>query len=73
MFYRATLCFKSTGVWPRALLSVTSRSSTKTAKHRITKKTPYDRLEILVYGHQKSCWNSNEVTQQGTTYKCGKL
>jgi len=48
-FYRAMLCIRGTSHGPvsvsvsvRVRLSVTSRSSTKTAKHRITQTTPHD-------------------------------
>ena len=38
-FYRAMLCIRGTSHGP---VSVTSRSSTKTAKRRITQTTPHD-------------------------------
>ena len=44
-FYRATLCIRGTSHGPVSVclcLSVTSRSSTITAKHRITQTTPHD-------------------------------
>jgi len=46
-FYRATLCIRGTShgpvsVCPSVCLSVTIRSSTKTAKRRITQTTPLD-------------------------------
>jgi len=43
-------------------LSVTSRSSTKTAKHRITQTTPHDSPETLVFWSQRSPRNSTVVT-----------
>ena len=42
-FYRAMLCIRGTSHWPVSVclcLSATSRSSTKTAKRRITQTTP---------------------------------
>ena len=60
-FYRAMLCIRGTSHGPVSVsvclsvclsvfvcLSVTSRSSTKTAKHRITKTTPHDSTGTLV-------------------------
>ena len=44
-FYRAMLCIRGTSHGPVSVclcLSVTSRSSTITAKHRITQTTPHD-------------------------------
>ena len=44
-FYRAMLCIRGTSHGPVSVcvcLSVTSRSSTKTAKRRITQTTPHD-------------------------------
>jgi len=43
-------------------LSVTSRSSTKTAKRRITWITPHDSPGTLVFGCQRSLRNSTGVT-----------
>jgi len=43
-------------------LSVTSRSSTKTAKQRITQTTPHDSTRTLVFWRQRSPRNSTEVT-----------
>jgi len=43
-------------------LSVTSRSSTKTAKHRITQTTPRDSPGTLVFWCQRSPRNSTGVT-----------
>ena len=53
-FYRAMLCIRGTShgpvsVRPSVCLSVTSRSSTKTAKRRITQTTPHDSPGILVF------------------------
>ena len=46
-FYRAMLCIRGTSHGPVSVClsvrpSVTSRCSTKTAKHRITQTTPHD-------------------------------
>jgi len=43
-------------------LSVTSRSSTKTAKRRITQTTPHDSPGNLVFWCQRSLWNSTGIT-----------
>ena len=43
-------------------LSVTSRSSTKTAKRRITQTTPHDSPGTLVFWNQRSPRNSTGVT-----------
>jgi len=43
-------------------LSVTSRSSTKTAKRRITQTTPHDSAGTLVFCCQRSPPNSTGVT-----------
>ena len=53
-FYRAMLCIRVTShgpvsVCPCPCPSVTSRSSTKTAKRRITQTTPYDTPGSLVF------------------------
>ena len=57
-FYRAMLCIRGTSHGPVSVrlsvclsvrLSVTSRCSTKTAKHRITETTPHDTPRTLVY------------------------
>ena len=53
-FYRAMLCVRGTSHGPvsvcvRVRLSVTSRSSTKTAKRRITQTTPHDSTGTLVF------------------------
>ena len=49
-FYRAMLCILSTSHGPVSVrLSVTSRSSTKTAKRRITQTTPHDSPGTLVF------------------------
>ena len=47
LFYRAMLCIRGTSHGPVSVsvsvrLSVTSRSSTETAKHRITQTAPHD-------------------------------
>ena len=46
----------------RVRLSVTSRSSTKTAKRRITQTTPHDTPKTLVFWCQRSPRNSTGVT-----------
>jgi len=51
-FYRAMLCIRGTShghVSVCLCLSVTSRSSTITAKHRITQTTPHDSPGTLVF------------------------
>ena len=51
-FYRAMLCIRGTSHGPVSVSvrqSVTSRSSTKTAKHRITQTTPHDTPKTLVF------------------------
>jgi len=70
-FYRAMLCIRGTShgpvslrlsVCPSVHLSVTSRSSTKTAKRRITQTTPHDSPETLVFWSQRSLRHSTWVT-----------
>ena len=76
-FYRAMLCMRGTKhvyVCPSVCLSrhgrlclsvclsVTSRSSTKTAKRRITKTTPHDSPGTLVFWCQRSPRNSTGAT-----------
>jgi len=64
-FYRAMLCIRGTSHGPvsvRVRLSVTSRSSTKTAKWRITQTTPHDTPKTLVFWCQRSSQNSIGVT-----------
>ena len=49
-FYRAMLCIRGTSHGHVSLsVSVTSWSSTKTAKHRITQTTPHDIPGTLVF------------------------
>ena len=53
-FYRAMLCIRGTSDGPVSVrlsvsVSVTSRSSTKTAKCRITQTTPHDTPGSLVF------------------------
>ena len=51
-FYRAMLCIRGTShvsVSVRVCPSVTSRSSTKSAKRRITQTTPHDTLGSLAF------------------------
>ena len=66
-FYRAMLCIRGTSHGPVSVsvsvcLSVTSRSSTKTAKHTITQTTPHDSRGTLVFWCQRSPRNSTGVT-----------
>jgi len=72
-FYRAMLCIRGTSHGPvsvsvstcvrvRLCPSVTSRSSTKTAKRRITQTTPHDSAGTLVFWSQRSPRNSTGVT-----------
>ena len=68
-FYRAMLCIRGTShpglclsVSVRLCPSVTSRSSTKTAKRRITQITPHDSPGSLVFCCQRSPRNSTGVT-----------
>jgi len=69
-FYRAMLCIRGTSHGPASVglclsvsvrLSVTSRSSTKTAKRSITQRTPHDTPGSLVFWCQRSPRNSTEV------------
>ena len=55
-FYRAMLCIRGTSHGPVSAcpclsvsVSITSRSSTKTAKRRITQTTPHDSPGTLVF------------------------
>jgi len=60
-FYRAMLCIRGTSHGPVSVsvcMSVTSRSSTKTAKRRITQTTPHDSSGALVFWRQRSPRNS---------------
>jgi len=66
-FYRAMLCIRGTrhgpvsvclSVCPSVRLSITSRSSTKTTKRRITQTTPHDSPGTLVFWSQRSPRNS---------------
>jgi len=50
-FYRATLCYDPVSVC--VCLSVTSRCSINTAKHRITQTKPHDSPGTLVFFHAK--------------------
>ena len=82
-FYRAMLCIRGTSRGPVSVpvclsvsvcicLFVTSRSSTKTAKHRITQTTPHDSAGNLVFWCQKSTRNSTGVTPyEGTECRWG--
>ena len=65
-FYRAMLCIRGTSHGPVSVrLSVTSRSSTKTAKCRITQTTPHDSPGTVVFLCQRSLRNSTGVTHTG--------
>jgi len=69
-FYRAMLCIRGTSHGPVSVClsvcpSVTSRSSTKTAKRRIKKTTPDDSAGTLVSGCQRSPRNSTGITPCG--------
>ena len=70
-FYRAMLCIRGTShalcpsVCPSVRLSVTSRSSTKTAKLRITQTTPHDTPGTLVFWSKRSPQNSTGITPYG--------
>ena len=59
-FYLAMLCIRGTSHGPCLCLSVsvTSRSSTKTAQRRITQTKPHDTLGSLVFWCQRSPRNS---------------
>ena len=64
---RLMLCIRGTSHGPVSVclclsVSVTSRSSTKTAKHRITQTTPHDTTGSLVFWCQRSPRNSTGVT-----------
>jgi len=64
-FYRAMLCIRGTPHGPVSVclcLSVTSRSSTKTDKQRITQTTPHYSAGTLVFWCQRSPRNSTGVT-----------
>ena len=71
--YRAMLCMRGTSRGPVAVcLSVTSRSSTKTAKRRITQTTPHDSPGTLVFWRQRFPRNSTGLTSyRGTKCKLG--
>jgi len=73
-FYRAMLCIRGTShglvsvclsVSVSVCPSVTSRSSTKTAKRMITQTTPHDSPGNLVFWRQRSPRNSTGVTPYG--------
>ena len=64
-FYSAMLCIRGTSHGPVSVCvcpSVTSRSSTKTAKQRITKTTPHDSPGTLVFWCQRPPRNSTGFT-----------
>ena len=66
-FYRAMLCIRSTSHGPVSvrLSFLTSLSSTKTAKRRITQTTPHDSPGTLVFWCQRSPRNLTGVTLTG--------
>ena len=71
-FYRTMLCIRGTSHGPVSVSvrlclcpSVTSRSSTKTAKRRITQTTPHDSPRTLVFWSQRPPRNSTWVTPCG--------
>ena len=66
-YYHAMLCIRGTSHGPVSVsvclsLCVTSRCSTKTAKHRITQTKPHDSSGTLVFRCQRSPQNSTGVT-----------
>ena len=64
----STFAFEPTDLWSYFFtdcLSITSRSSTKTAKRRITQTTPHDSPGTLVFWCQRSPRNSTGVTPYG--------
>ena len=64
-FYYAMLCIRGTSHGPVSVclsVSVTSWSSTKTAKRRITQTTPHNSPGTLVFWCQRSPRNSTGVT-----------
>ena len=79
-FYRAMLCIHGTSHGPVSVrvrlclsVSVTSRSSTKTAKRRITQTTSHDSTGTLVFGCQRSPRNSTGITPcGGAKYRLGE-
>jgi len=69
-FYHVMLCIRGTGhgavsVCPSVYLSITSRSSAKTAKRRITQTSPHNSPGTLVFWCQRSPLNSTGVTPYG--------
>jgi len=60
--YASAVYMLSSCVCPSVCLFVASRSSTNTAKPRITRTTPYDIPGTLVFWGQKSRRNSNGIT-----------
>ena len=65
-------CYASAVLAMGLCLSVTSRSSTITAKRRITQTTPHDSPETLVFWRQRSPRNSIGVTcYEGTECRWG--
>jgi len=66
-YYRAMLCIPvlATGLCLCLSVSVTSRSSTKTAKRRITQRTPHNSPGNLVFWCPRCLRNSTRVTPYG--------
>jgi len=58
-------CYASAVLAMALCPSLTSRSSTKTAKRRITQTTPHDSPGTLVFGCQRSPRNSTGITPCG--------
>ena len=66
VFTARWLCIRGTSHGPVSVclclsVSVTSRSSTKTDKQRITRTTPHDSPGTLVFWCQRSPWNSTGI------------
>ena len=71
-FYRAMPCIRGTSHGPVSVcvrvcmsVSVTSRSPTKTAKHKITQTTQHDSAGTVFFCCQRSPRNSTGVTPYG--------
>jgi len=65
MLFFTARCYASAVLAMALCPSVTSRSSTKTAKRRITQTTPHDSQGTLVFWSQRSPRNSTGVTSYG--------
>jgi len=75
-FYRVMLCIRGTShgpvsVRPSVCLSVTSRSSTKTAKRSITQRTPHDSPGSLVFWCQRSPLHTGVIPYEGAECRWG--